>query len=117
MLQKYGIGIIAIILAVSAVAFTTPPPAHRFNPKTLTYYFEFTGAHHDESDVSQWQEISLSSYNALPCNATSQGCKIATTAVSNPTASFPDREISSVTVNSNDVPQQTMDNVDVANKP
>lgn len=115
MIRKYGIGLLAVILGVFAVAFRTPQ--QQFSPKTLTYYFQFTGAHHDESDVSQWQEISLSSYNALPCNASSQGCKIATTAVSNPTASFPNREISSVTVNSNDVPQQTMDNVDVANKP
>ena len=115
MIKKYGTGLLAIIIAIGAFAFTTPPP--QFSPKTLTYYFQFTGAHGTESDVTQWQEISLSSYNALTCSANSEGCKIATTAVSNPAASFPDREISSVTVNSNDVPQQTMDNVDVKNKP
>lgn len=115
--MRYLTGILAIIIAVGAVAFTKSDTPIMQNPKTLSYYFEFTGTHGDEADVNQWQEISLSDYNALSCSGQNQGCKIATSSVSNPTASFPNREISSVTVNGSDVPQQTMNNFQVVNKP
>jgi hypothetical protein len=115
--MRYLSAILAMIIAIGAVAFTKPDAPISQNPKTLSYYFEFTGAHGDEADVSQWQEISLSDYNALSCSGQNEGCKIATSSVSNPTASFPNRDISSVTVNANDVPQQTMDNFQVVNKP
>jgi hypothetical protein len=116
-MYRYLTGILAVIIATGAVAFTKPNATMKQNPKTLSYYFQFTGAHGDEANVTEWQEISLSDYNALSCSGQNEGCKIATSSVSNPTASFPNRDISSVTVNANDVPQQTMDNFQVVNKP
>jgi len=116
-MNRYLTGILAVIIAAGAVAFTRPNATIKQNPKTLSYYFQFTGTHGDEANVTEWQEISLSDYNALVCSAQSEGCKIATSSVDNPSASFPNREISSVTVNSNDVPQTTVENFQVANKP
>lgn len=116
-MYRYLTAILAVMIAAGAVAFTKPDATMEQNPNTLSYYFEFTGAHGDEADVTEWQEISLSEYNALSCLGQRQGCKIATQSVDNPTASFPNREISSVPVNANDVPQQTMDNFQVVNKP
>ncbi|HCN84939.1 MAG TPA: hypothetical protein DIT07_15180 [Sphingobacteriaceae bacterium] len=113
---RYITSIFAVIIAVGAVAFTTPKRGTSHNPKALTYYFQFTGSHGDEADVTKWQEISVNTYDGLSCDASHQGCKIASTSVDNPSDPFPDREITSVTVNANDVPQPTMENFEVANK-
>ena len=117
-MKRYITGIFAVIIAISAVAFTIPNhKVIKHNPDMLSYYFKFVGAHGDESVKSEWQEISLSAYNSLLCNASSEGCKIATNSVSNPAQSFPNRQISSVPVDANDVPQVSMANYDVANQP
>lgn len=114
---RYITSTLAVIIAVGAVAFTTPNGNIKHNPKTLSYYFEFTGTHGHEADETLWQEISLSDYNSLNCSGSNQGCKITTSAVVDGSLPFPEREISTVTVNSNSVPQTTMDNIEVKNKP
>ena len=116
-MKRYLSGIIAVVIAISAVAFTAPNRDITPNPKMLNFYFQFTGPHGQEADESLWDEISLTTYNSLTCSGSKQGCKITTNNVVDPTQNFPDREISSVTVNSNSVPQQTMDNTEVKNKP
>jgi hypothetical protein len=116
-MKRYISGIIAVVIAVSAVAFTAPNRDIKHNPKALSYYFQFTGPHGQEADETLWQEISLSDYNSLTCAGSNKGCKITTSAVVDPSQPFPDREISSVTVNANSVPQPTMDNTEVKNKP
>lgn len=116
-MKQYITGICAFIIAIAAAAFTVPQPANTTNTEAATYYFQFMGAHHDESDVTQWQEISFSAYNSLLCSRGGQGCSIATSAVSNPGASFPNRTISSVPVNGDDEPQVSTNNIEVKNKP
>jgi len=114
---RYITSVFALIIAVGAVAFTSPKQGTKHNPKTLSYYFQFTGPHGQEADETLWQEISLSDYNSLTCAGSNKGCKITTSAVVDPSQPFPDREISSVTVNANSVPQPSMDNTEVKNKP
>jgi len=115
---RYITSIFAVIIAAGAVAFTSPKQGTTHNnPKTLSYYFQFTGTHGQEANESLWEEISLTDYNSLTCSASNQGCKITTTNVVDPTQPFPDREISLVSVNSSSVPQPTMDNIEVKNKP
>jgi hypothetical protein len=116
-MTRYITSILAVIIAVGAVAFTAPNSGIKHNPKMLTYYFQFTGTHGHEADETLWQEISLSDYNSLSCSGSNQGCKITTDAVVDGSLPFPEREISSVTVNANSVPQPTMDNTEVKNKP
>lgn len=114
---RYITSIFAVIIVVGAVAFTSPKTGSAHNPKTLSYYFEFTGPHGQEADESLWEEISLTEYNSLNCSDFNKGCKITTNSVVDPSQPFGERVISSVVVNSNSVPQQTMNNTEVKNKP
>lgn len=117
-MKRYITGIIAVLIAAGIFAFTQPSHSPvKQDSGMLNYYFQFTGTHGDESDPGEWQEISQTIYDSLPCLSTVQGCKITTTSVSNPSDPLGQRNISSVTVDNNSVPQQTMANTEVKNKP
>lgn len=116
-MKRYITGIIAVVMSFGIFAFAKSSHPAKQSSNMLEYYFKFVGSHGDESDTGEWQEISKATYDSLSCLGSHQGCKITTTSVSNPSATFGQRIISSVTVDGNDVPLQTMDNTEVKNKP
>ena len=75
MIKKYGIGLIAVVFAVFAAAFTTPKVSH--HPTTDTRY-KFTGNHGEEGQVAKWEVIA--SPSDFPCdNSNQKGCQITST--------------------------------------
>lgn len=66
-----------------------------------SYYFEFMGTHGQEANPNLWTEIDQATYDDLPCNGSSEGCKIESNSV---TGAAPNRRPSSVPVDANSKP-------------
>jgi len=78
---RYLTGIIAVVIAIGAVAFTKPTSKTvKTNPRFTNTYFQFVGTtNSQEGDVTKWNSISLLTYNALPCTLAHDGCKLIAT--------------------------------------
>ncbi|MBN8789579.1 MAG: hypothetical protein J0I84_21060 [Terrimonas sp.] len=109
-MKKMIPAILAFVIAVSAVAFTTEKKRVP-NPGNFTeYFYKFTGSTtSDVSDMSKWQQISQNGYDSILCNSTAKACKIINTTNSggHPTS------VPAVA----GVPQETGVNVEVRNLP
>ena len=81
-MKKYILGICAIMLAV-ALAFGVSAFKNHSNKKAAltSYYYQFSGTHGQESDMSQWIQLpSVSDYNSFSCSpGSSNSCKIINT--------------------------------------
>lgn len=81
-MKKYISGSLAIILSLGLVfgisAFTNHGPKQE---KLTTYYYEFTGNHGHENDMSLWTQLSnITDYNDRDCGTGSaNSCKIKNT--------------------------------------
>lgn len=108
-MKKMLPAILAIVLAAGAAAFTAPEKQVTRSQAFEDFYYRFDGAVGEESDMSQWTQISQSTYNSLSCTGSAKACKITNTTNSggHPT---------SVPL-SGGLPQQTGANVEVRNKP
>jgi len=95
MIKKYGIGLVAIIIAVSLAAFTAPKKTHL----NATHVFEFDGTvsgGYSESNVENtsptyWKYVGETSEEPLCDDTPDKACRIAVTDAyvnnpSNPTA-------------------------------
>ncbi|HTD94926.1 MAG TPA: hypothetical protein VK644_13970 [Chitinophagaceae bacterium] len=79
MKKKYGIGLLAIIVAVSAAAFTIPSQAPEKKAPLGPFYFQFSGTHSHESNIANWNEITQSQYDNGACTGLNQkGCQLKT---------------------------------------
>lgn len=92
-MKKYILSICAIMLAVAlafGVSAFKKSKADSKNKPLTDYYYEFSGTHGHESDMSLWNQLpSLNDYNDYNCiNGTSNSCKIinTTNSGSHPTA-------------------------------
>jgi len=80
-MKKYILGINALVLAI-ALVFGISAFSDHSNKKPLTqYYYEFTGTHGNESNMSLWDQLpSQTDYNNFSCSpGTSNSCKIINT--------------------------------------
>lgn len=71
MFRKYGLGLVAIIFAIGALAFTEP--THNAGKPLATYFFEYTGAPGNEQNPSLWQYLPS---GQPACGKTNDGCLI-----------------------------------------
>jgi hypothetical protein len=77
MKKKYGIGLLAIIVAVSAAAFTLPSRAPEKKAPVGPFYFQFSGSHTHESNIANWTEITALQYSANGCpTGRDIGCRL-----------------------------------------
>ena len=78
MLRKYGIGLMAFIIAVGSVAFTAPKKSHL----TGTHVFEFNPALAytvaNVSNSSNWEYVGETPAQLI-CNGMKKACRIAVT--------------------------------------
>ena len=89
-MKKYLLSISAFVLAIAFVFGVSGFNAHSNKKPLSQYYYEFTGTHGNESNMSLWVELpSQTDYNNFSCNpGSSNSCKIINTTNSggNPTA-------------------------------
>jgi hypothetical protein len=71
MFKKYGLGLLVIVLAVGAVAFTEP--THKSGKPPTTYFFEYVGSPGNEQTPSLWQYLPS---GQPACGKTNDGCLI-----------------------------------------
>jgi hypothetical protein len=90
-MKKYFFSLMAVAFAVSFVAFKNAPVD---NSTRTDFYFEFTGSHGKEGDVTKWVQLAdLDEYNDLTCNSNNAGCKIITTSVQTVSGSLRPSEV------------------------
>jgi len=76
MIRKYGFGLLAMLIAIVAVSFTTITNAGH-SPKT-SFFYRYDGAVGGESTMSNW--TSIATYASATCVTGSvRGCKIENT--------------------------------------
>ena len=78
---RYISGFIAIVIAISAVAFTRPSSKPVKTGKgTTDYYFQFVGTPNlQEGDVTKWNNITATEYSLLNCKFAHDGCGLIAT--------------------------------------
>lgn len=114
MIRKYGTGIIALVIAISAVAFRTDRKQKPLNKDSdvINYFYRFTGNHGSEDTMSYWVQLTdEEAYDLVNCpNGNDKGCKIKNTTNLNghPT---------SVPLNVDKVPIVSSPNVALQNRP
>lgn len=82
--MKKFFGLFAVIIAVAAVAFTTPSAKEiKKDSKRTDYYFRYksTAPANGEATNTNWEEITQAVYDAPGCPGTRSGCKLLTTSV------------------------------------
>ncbi len=98
MLRKYGIGLLAVVIAVTMAAFTTPKKSHL----TGTHVFEFNPALaytvSNVSTSSNWEYIGEISSDPL-CSGMNKACRVAVSDAYVDDPSDP-TELSGVTISS-----------------
>jgi len=91
MIKKYGIGLVAVAIAITMAAFTAPKKSH----VSATHVFEFNSSLAytvtNVSKSSNWQYVGETSQEPLCDNTPDKACRIAVTDAfvnnpSNPTA-------------------------------
>lgn len=80
MLRKYGIGLVAVIAASAAVAFTAPKRSHL----PATHVFEFDGVHNayttgNVTTPGNWKYVGETSSEPLCDDTPDKACRIAVT--------------------------------------
>lgn len=81
-MKRYLFGMLAIVLAFGAVAFTKSPAKQSKQSGGFTdYYYQFTGTHGQENDMSKWVQLDdVDEYNTFNCpNGSARACKIKNT--------------------------------------
>ncbi len=80
-MKRYLSGIVALVTAIFAFAFTRPEKKDvRADHPLVTYYYSFSGNHGQENDMSKWTQITESEYANLGCpNVNVEGCEIQNT--------------------------------------
>jgi hypothetical protein len=91
MIKKYGIGLVAVAIAITMAAFTAPKKSH----VSATHVFEFNSSLAytvtNVSNSSNWQYVGETSQEPLCDNTPDKACRLAVTDAfvnnpSNPTA-------------------------------
>lgn len=109
-MKKYFFGSIAILLAITAVAFNNAEPEQTVDSNLVNYFYRFDGSPGDEDDMTKWTQITQGAYDSLPCSGSAKACKITNTTIdlnNHPTE---------VPLNGSGLPEQTGVNVQVKNK-
>jgi hypothetical protein len=81
-MKRFIYGSFAAIIALVAVAFTNAPSSEMKQTGNPTdYYYQFTGTHGQENQMSKWVQLStLGDYNDFDCpTGSDEGCKIVNT--------------------------------------
>lgn len=80
-MKRYLSGIVAVVIAISALAFTRSEKKDISpNHPMVTYYYSFSGSHGQENDMSKWIQITADDYANLDCpSGNVEGCGIQNT--------------------------------------
>ena len=81
-MKEYILGTFVIMIAlVLAFSFSAFRNSHKIKNHTTDFYYEFTGTHGNESNMSLWTQLpTLADYGAFTCtHGSTNSCKIINT--------------------------------------
>lgn len=82
-MKRYFSGLMALVIAIGAAAFTHEPLKKNSDPAFADYYFQFTGTRNSqENDRTKWTMLAtqtLPAYTAISCPGSDYGCKLVAT--------------------------------------